>query len=83
MRKYAVIDPVSCDRSPGCPAIRVCPVQAISHEKNGMFTFGPSVVDTDKCTGCSICLNFCPGQAISMKVREDHELESELIRKTV
>ncbi len=66
MKKVAYIDPASCDRSPGCPAIKICPAQAIAHERIGMFSYDISVVDQDKCTGCAKCLNFCPGGAIKM-----------------
>lgn len=66
MKKVAHINPQACDRSPGCPAIRVCPSQAISHEKSGMFSYHASVVDTSKCTGCAKCLNYCPRGAIKM-----------------
>ncbi len=66
MKKIAYVNPNACDRSPGCPAIKVCPAQAISHKKNGMFSYDASVVDPAKCTGCSKCLNYCPGGAIKM-----------------
>jgi hypothetical protein len=45
MKKIAYINPNACDRSPGCPAIRVCPAQAISHQRTGMFSYAASVVD--------------------------------------
>lgn len=65
--KKAYIDPVKCDRSPACPARRICPAKAISQESKGFFFAGPAVVDESKCTGCGKCVNFCPGQAITMK----------------
>ncbi|AZR72460.1 4Fe-4S ferredoxin [Anoxybacter fermentans] len=65
--KKAYIDPKKCDRSPFCPAKRVCPVQAITQEKNSIFSTGPAKVDPEKCIGCGKCLNFCPGQAITMR----------------
>lgn len=64
--KTAYINPVSCDRSPGCPAIKVCPSKAISHKKAGMFSYEVSVVDPHSCTGCGKCLNYCPRGAIKM-----------------
>lgn len=65
--KKAYIDPHTCDRSPFCPAKRICPVEAITQEKQGMFGAGPAKVDPDKCIGCGKCLNHCPGKAITMK----------------
>lgn len=69
--KKAYINPNSCDRSPGCPAIRVCPSQAISHQRIGMFSYDVSAVDPAKCTGCAKCLNYCPRGAIKMIAQKD------------
>lgn len=65
-KKVAYINPNACDRSPGCPPIKVCPVQAITHEKTGMFSYKASLVDSESCTGCQKCLNYCPRGAIKM-----------------
>lgn len=70
MKKVAYIDPNRCDRSPFCPAKRVCPVGAITQEKHGLLGGGVSAVDPAKCIGCAKCMNYCPGQAIVMKELE-------------
>lgn len=62
MTKKAYIDSETCDKSPFCPAKRICPVKAIT-QKLGKV----SIVDEEKCIGCGKCLNFCPGNAITMK----------------
>lgn len=52
---------VSKDRCPQnhkCPAIRVCPVQAISQDGYSL-----PKVDMDKCIQCKKCFSFCPMNA--------------------
>jgi len=56
----------SCDKSPFCPAKRVCPAGAIRFEKKGLF-FGKIIIDQEKCIGCSKCVSYCPHNAIIMK----------------
>lgn len=72
----AFIDPEKCDRSPMCPAMRFCPQQAIYQKEApggrsslgaGRFGGGISTVDPSKCTGCTICMRYCPRGAIKMQ----------------
>lgn len=73
--KTAVLDKSSCDRSPFCPVMRVCPVKAVtmaSPSKNGrmggFFGFGGGevTIDQEKCTGCGKCVAHCPMGAVRM-----------------
>lgn len=60
------IDTTSCDRSPGCPALRVCPKGAIIPVEGGWYpgANGYTVIE-DLCAGCGVCVRVCPGRAIS------------------
>ncbi len=58
-QQKAIIDSQQCDRSPFCPARRVCPVGAIN-VVNGV----PQV--TGDCTGCGKCFQVCPGRAVRL-----------------
>lgn len=60
--KKAVIDPGKCDRSPGCPAKRACPVRAIEREAEGE----PYYINTNICIGCGLCKVSCRGNAVSL-----------------
>lgn len=73
--KTAYINATSCDRSPGCAPIKVCPVQAISHKKNGLFSYEASVVNPDLCTGCSKCVAYCPRGAIKMVTKKSKAIK--------
>ncbi|PKM82670.1 MAG: 4Fe-4S ferredoxin [Firmicutes bacterium HGW-Firmicutes-14] len=59
--KRAVIDTKKCDKSPGCPARRICPADAIEREESNEPYFVNAY-----CQGCGKCINFCPRRAISM-----------------
>jgi len=61
--KKAIIKEIACDKSPFCPAKRVCPVNAIYRKG---FT-RPFKVDAETCIGCGKCINVCPQRAIIMK----------------
>jgi len=61
----ATIDPARCDRSPACPARRVCPQGAVS--RSG---WGPWEIDPQLCTGCGACIRVCPTGAISINALE-------------
>lgn len=71
--RKAEIDRAKCDRSPGCPARRICPTNAIVNENHvdQVFAFfGPRPeysVNEDLCAGCGICTTRCPMGAINMK----------------
>ncbi|MHB1342501.1 MAG: ATP-binding protein [Coriobacteriia bacterium] len=61
------IDAASCDRSPGCPARRVCPKGAIVPIPGGMYpgANGYSVIE-ELCAGCGVCARVCPGGAVTL-----------------
>lgn len=76
MKKANIVE-ARCDKSPFCPAKRACPTKAIEAKKNenkesgffGLFR-GAHLgyeVNAEKCTGCSVCLNYCPMGAIDIK----------------
>jgi len=56
------IDKLKCPQNHRCPAIKVCPVGAISQEGNELPT-----IDQEKCLECGACINFCPMGAIKQK----------------
>lgn len=61
------IEVASCDRSPGCPARRVCPKGAIIPVAGGPYpgANGYTVID-DKCAGCGVCARVCAGGAVRL-----------------
>ena len=61
------IDNTSCDRSPGCPARRVCPTGAIVPLEGGAYpgANGYGVVE-ERCEGCGVCAAYCAGGAVHL-----------------
>jgi len=53
------VSTVRCPQNHPCPAVRVCPVKAISQKG-----FGLPVVDAEKCIDCNKCVRFCPMGAL-------------------
>ena len=45
-----------------CPAVKVCPVGALSQDG-----FNAPIVDYDKCIKCGKCSNFCPKKALVLE----------------
>ena len=64
--KKAIINAIECDKSPFCPVVRICPVNAVKQEKFSFFKAATPVVDHDKCTGCSKCVSYCPHGAVKI-----------------
>jgi Fe-S-cluster-containing hydrogenase component 2 len=57
-----IVNKARCPQNHPCPAIRVCPVGALSQKG-----FGLPVVDEEKCTDCAQCTMYCPMGALIMK----------------
>jgi Fe-S-cluster-containing hydrogenase component 2 len=54
-----IVDKNLCPQNHRCPAIKVCPVNAIS-QKN----YELPEIDQKKCIKCKKCIEFCPQGAI-------------------
>lgn len=52
----------NCPQNHKCPAVRICPVGALSQTENNA-----PVVNLEKCIGCGKCSNFCPKKALILK----------------
>jgi len=51
-----------CPQNHRCPALKVCPVNALKQEGNNAPT-----VDLSLCIECGECTNFCPMQALVLE----------------
>jgi len=56
-----IVDKNLCPQNHRCPAIKVCPVNAISQTD-----FELPVIDITICIECKKCINFCPMRAIQL-----------------
>lgn len=54
-----VIDKNKCPQNHKCPAIKVCPVDAIAQKD-----FELPIIDNNLCVECKKCIKFCPMGAI-------------------
>ncbi|MEI6132898.1 MAG: 4Fe-4S binding protein [Bacillota bacterium] len=54
-----IVNKASCPQNHRCPAINVCPADAITQEGNGL-----PVIDQEKCIQCEKCVMYCPMGAI-------------------
>ena len=55
------IEKSHCPQNHKCPAVNVCPVDALSQEGLAVPT-----VDTEKCVACGKCAEVCPTGALRM-----------------
>lgn len=54
-----IVDNVRCPENHTCPAITVCPVDAIKQKG-----YRAPTIDQEKCIKCKKCIDFCPMGAI-------------------
>lgn len=59
MEKKLKMAAENCPHNHKCPAVKVCPVGALS--QNG---FEVPQIDYDKCIGCGKCAKLCPKKAL-------------------
>ena len=52
----------NCPQNHKCPAVKVCPVGALSQDG-----FNAPKIDYDKCIKCGKCSNFCPKKALVLE----------------
>ena len=52
----------NCPQNHKCPAVKVCPVGALSQDG-----FNAPKIDYDKCIKCGKCSNFCPKKALVLQ----------------
>ncbi len=62
MNKRLTVKKSNCPQNHTCPAVKVCPVGALSQN-----LFDAPVIDQDKCIKCGKCANFCPKKALVLE----------------
>ncbi|MBF0207562.1 MAG: 4Fe-4S binding protein [Oligoflexia bacterium] len=61
-----VVDKRKCPQNHKCPAIKVCPVGALTQEGIGL-----PQVDDQKCIDCYKCVEFCPMGALQQSEKNE------------
>lgn len=56
------VNPNRCPQNHACPMIPICPVNAISQNRNGL-----PVIDEEKCIECGKCTRYCAMGAVGRK----------------
>ena len=64
MGKKLEIELKNCPQNHKCPAVKICPVGALSQKD-----FEAPSIDYDKCIKCSKCSNFYPKKALILEER--------------
>lgn len=59
MNKKLIVVKERCPKNHPCPAIKVCPVNALQQKD-----YDAPTVNYDKCIACGKCSNFCPMNAL-------------------
>lgn len=54
MKKVAKINSDKCPQNHPCPAVKICPVKALTQEG-----FNAPTIDESKCIGCGKCVMIC------------------------
>lgn len=62
MNKELEIIVEKCPQDHKCPAVKICPVNALSQDG-----FNAPNIDHKKCIKCGKCANFCPKKALVLK----------------
>ena len=62
MEKKLRIIAEKCPQNHKCPAIKVCPVGALTQKD-----FEAPTINYEKCIRCGKCSNFCPKQALILE----------------
>lgn len=63
MQKILNVKKDNCPQNHPCPAVKVCPVGALSQAG-----FNAPTVNHDKCIRCGKCSNFCPKKALVLNI---------------
>ncbi len=57
--KKLIVNKLRCPQNHRCPAVKVCPVDALSQNK-----YSAPRVDLDKCIKCGKCTKACPTKSL-------------------
>ncbi len=62
MQKTLTIKKDNCPQNHPCPAVKVCPVGALSQTDHNA-----PIIDQRKCIRCGKCSTFCPKKALVLE----------------
>lgn len=63
MSKILTLNKDNCPQNHPCPAVRVCPVGALSQSG-----FSAPEINREKCIKCGKCANVCPKKALVLQI---------------
>lgn len=64
MNRVICLDEDLCPKNHHCPAVRVCPVYAMSQAS----PYNAPEINIDKCILCGKCIKICPTNALFTKL---------------